>query len=153
MQLAAGLRGAVGEDGQRHLTRSLERPRVEAELLSPGGRARLHPGPGEREQPRQVRGGHQVQGAAHRPAPDHGAGVERGDDGAAVTVARAQRHRGERARQVLGLHGEQPGHGRGRVGGRRRADQAERDQAQQADLTGRDHPDSVAVPTDNGTPP
>ena len=76
-QLAAQQRPAPAQRLGRHCAGLVDRRVVDAELaVPPGDRGRDARRP-EVEHPAQVDRGHQVQGAAHRPGPDHLAGVER----------------------------------------------------------------------------
>ncbi|SCX37536.1 hypothetical protein SAMN03159343_0129 [Klenkia marina] len=115
-ELGAGEGTTAGQLGAGHVGRPGDVGGGDAQLTVPGlGGAHL-PVSGERQQQPQIGGGGGEQGAAHRPRAHDPAGGERGP------------HVGERAAgdpgadrplglpQVLGLHGEQPAHGRGTVG-------------------------------------
>lgn len=69
----------------------------------------------QREHPADVRGGHEVERAPHRPGSDDGAVGDRALDGGLVRAPRPQPHRPERSEVVLRLHGAEEGDGLPRV--------------------------------------
>jgi hypothetical protein len=119
---------------------------VDAQLGSSATRRGDRAGGRQGEDPAEIFGGDEVQGAAHRPGPDDGPVVERGSHVVAgMGTGGAKTDRQQRCAQVLGLHGGQSAHGRDR--GRRSCGDELRAKAQETDrghrttdapVTGRD---------------
>ena len=106
--------GAAGQHRRQRLQGPLAEAVVEAELEAPAPVAGREPGAEEGHQPAGVLGGHHVQGAAHRPGPDHGTVLVAGPpDRGLVHPGAAGPHGQPGGGKVLGL---EPGDGPDQLG-------------------------------------